>query len=498
MSNRRDQLTGDVFGDSHPAPSPDLSAVDEAVYGPLQGVDNNRIVAEARSIYKISPDPQQPRRTIPSKVRVEGGWHSEPWRHVESMAAFFEAWRWLANQNFYESVDIHQLLAKGIPETFAELDVALYSEMAALVKVVSLAISIKQHGGLINPITVSRTGRDFKINTGERRWLAYHLLNSIYHGDKWQMIPSQVVEDDVWSQAAENQEREDLNGIEQARQFSILLMSLYPEQDWGNIGDFIDEDGCDRAFYAQMADGDEWRVPYGSSDKIAGAMGVSPTTLRRYRLILSLPDDYWLKADDEGWSAYAIQQWIIEQKKPKQGKSVATATVSEGMSPDADKSTAPNDAVDRSHAVGAAQQDTPGKSVATATGSAEPLPDEDKSTAPNDAVDDNRTVTITLNGQTVGEAELPSGPVRMGDDNRFVVERSAGESSGPVVDDVAISDLVEGIHVQLEDLRGMVEAAPDRDVQMYIETLDGVIAHVADIQVGLTERQRDEDFQLPE
>src|SRR5690606_25072022 len=129
---------------------------------------------------------------------------------------------------------------------------------AALMKVIELAASIYQEG-LLNPISLVRYGEDrFLLETGERRWLAYHLLHHYAPDDgkrdQWAKIPAQFVDGvDVWRQAAENSMRADLNAISKARQYAILLMALEQEINgsrFESYQDLIAAGGTDRAYYA--------------------------------------------------------------------------------------------------------------------------------------------------------------------------------------------------------------------------------------------------------
>jgi hypothetical protein len=169
----------------------------------------------------------------------------------------------------------------------------------SLLELVDLAASIRRDG-LTNPVTVAQTGDHYQLETGERRWLAYHLLHWFFEDerDKWAKIPARIVEHvDVWRQATENTARANLNAIGRARQFAILLMDLLAQSgaEFRPFEAFEQE----QDFYAQVADGDVWRVPRGKGELLLNAMGLKHVgQLRHYRALLRLPNEVWREADD--------------------------------------------------------------------------------------------------------------------------------------------------------------------------------------------------------
>ncbi len=162
-------------------------------------------------------------------------------------------------------------------------------------EIVSLAASIKRDG-LTNPVTVSPKGQQYQLETGERRWLAYHLLLLYTQDDKWKRIPARVMDTaDPWRQASENTVRQDLNAIGRARQFAKLLMALHPNREFAPY----EECESDQAYYQQAVD---LRPPYGTSELLLNAMGLKHrAAFSRCRKLLNLPPDIWIQADDENW-----------------------------------------------------------------------------------------------------------------------------------------------------------------------------------------------------
>lgn len=344
MSKRRKQLDG-LFDDG---PAQSLEQVDQLTYGLVGQVDQSRIVAEGRNIFDIRPDFQQPRRVVPSEI-VRMCWEEPSYFDVKDIDIYLKKWEKQAQREIAREFcggDDKEGLYKAagilhIPDRMTEDEIEddplaadIPDDMVvtkALLKIIRLAKDIFDNG-LTNPITVVRDGRQFLVQTGERRWWAYQLLNAnakywdLVDTRTWNQIPAREVEPNLWSQASENTQRDDLSGIALARQFALLLMDLYTEREneaWGTIQEFM-VDGCDRAFYAQVEDGNMWPIPYGTSQKVADAMGVSPSNMRRYRSFLKLPNEIWIKADDEGWSVNAIKQWIIEDNRADEPVKVQT------------------------------------------------------------------------------------------------------------------------------------------------------------------------------
>lgn len=83
----------------------------------------------------------------------------------------------------------------------------------------NLARSIKEHGGVIQPITVRSKGEYFEIVTGHRRWQACKLLG-------YKTIPATVCnlndKEVLETILVENLQRRDLNPIEEAEAFARL------------------------------------------------------------------------------------------------------------------------------------------------------------------------------------------------------------------------------------------------------------------------------------
>lgn len=264
---------------------------DAGIYGSVRDAEQARGASKLLSIFDIAPDPTQPRRAVPNAVRVELSPDATPKEVLEMWVRLCEsghdaALRWVMGiMNGAEGV---------APEKPGPIE-------AGLIAVLQLARSI-QEKGLINPITVVKMNGGYIIETGERRWWAYHVLHNMSRqNEQWSKIPARVVDTfDRVRQANENTQRGDLNMIAKTRQWALLMMAQHEATQA-----FMSYDDCpsDRDFYAQVS---ELYALDGAV--IRNACGVtSDAALSRYRGVLRLSPDQWLKADDEGWGRSKIE-----------------------------------------------------------------------------------------------------------------------------------------------------------------------------------------------
>lgn len=260
---------------------------------PAELVAAKREKIELVPLADIRPDPQQPRRAVPSAVRLI---HMQ-----QSDKSLFAVW--------YDAVGGHQLDLFGLLNGTAELpdDFTPDPILEGFLRLIDLAASIKRDG-LTNPITlVAQPSGGYFIETGERRWLAFQLLAE-FEPEQYTRIPARIMPAlDVWRQATENNARDDLNAIGRARQLSILLMDVIGRDNFLPMQHFEHE----QEYYAQVADGEVWRTPRGTAQKIVAAMGLrNSTQLRQYRALLRLPRDMWTRADDENWNEFEIRSTV--------------------------------------------------------------------------------------------------------------------------------------------------------------------------------------------
>ncbi|GAB4517570.1 MAG: hypothetical protein OHK0046_24260 [Anaerolineae bacterium] len=293
----------DLFEDTGNTESSDARSVDQEIFG--SPIFNEIAQADSRAgeriqkvnIFQIFPDPTQPRRAIPSQVRQT--WDGTP----KGLSAMFEVWlELIQEERDGEPLDLHVFFSEvenATPDEDGVTPSTLRPVELAFLKVVDLAVSIRRDG-LTNPITVIKDDTLYQLETGERRWLAFHLLHNWFDGsqgqpderDKWKTILAREVDKlDRWRQAAENNARTDLNAIGKARQWALLVMHLDNKATFKAFNRFSTE----REFYAQALGVSN----YGQGEKIRNALGVSSrSALSRYRSFLKLPDDIWQMADD--------------------------------------------------------------------------------------------------------------------------------------------------------------------------------------------------------
>lgn len=367
MSKRRKKLPGleGLIGgeetQSDPYSDPNaMEVLDKDIYGDFGGmdairsIDANRIKAEPIDIFLIQPDRSQPRRAIPYRVRAEARWDYD----LDRMGDLFATWENLANEarkargvkkfDLGAYLDQTEMQGKSIDEDGDKADrpESISPIEASLVSLVELATNIAEHG-LTNPITVveRKFQTEYELETGERRWLAYHLLYLHNEGSddqsRYAKIAARMVpERNLWRQAAENNARQNLNAISRARQFAVLLMDLLAER--GTSFKPFDAFKSERMYYAQVSDGDEYRIPRGTSERLVNAMGVkNARQLRDYRALLRLPSQVWEWADDYNWAERALREMqelanddddliaLAEQKLRQEGDSVPMGTVTE-------------------------------------------------------------------------------------------------------------------------------------------------------------------------
>ena len=300
------------YGDGKRNPleaAPTLIDVDAATYGTVADMPaSGRIVARAVPILELRPDRSQPRRTLPSVLR--GMWSGRSADMPQILSTWVDmAWAALGTSELPRN--IKQIIESGGDGDLPASAEALVTDLFALV---GLAGSIHRNG-LINPIHATRGGM---IESGERRWLAYHLLQMFGVGD-YSTIPTvQKGNIDPWLQAAENGSRSPLDAIGMARQLALLVMAMY-EGDEGIAFDDYDAlvlpGAIDRGYYAQVANGSMFSIKRGMLQKILQVTGLkSKSQVSQYRALLAIPDDLWLKADAQHWTEFEIREYVASLK----------------------------------------------------------------------------------------------------------------------------------------------------------------------------------------
>lgn len=308
---RRERGSGiDVF--SQPT-TPTAQDASDAIFN-LPGEPDQRTRVKFVSIFEIYPDLTQPRRAVPSTVRHH--WSGEP----DGLRRLFDLWvRTIQQERGDPNFDLYDYLnQKSVVEEpegidAEEMPIGSPTERA-LFSLAQLAVSIKTIG-LTNAITLAETGATYRLETGERRWMAFHLLNHYADDDKWTKIPARTfATPNIWRQAAENSARADLNAIAKARQLAILLMHVIHEKDGTQFQSYdaiINSGRSEREYYAQVADGKIFRIPSDQTEKLLTATGLKhPSQIRQYRMLLRKTDEEWTAADD-----YDLTEWEIRNGK---------------------------------------------------------------------------------------------------------------------------------------------------------------------------------------
>lgn len=359
-------LNEDAFGQEM-----DLVEADAVLYGSLPP-NSGRIVARPVSIFEIRPDRAQPRRAIPFLIRAE--WDGQ----TETIPDLLTFWYESAAHQYGKQFDVARILqgldsldldslpsieeyeaqiqdirfsneariadlshdfrryAEGEAEKLGPIELQKFlddlldeqspplpeiSDTAVLVgfnKLMQLAGSIHSEG-LTNPITIVKRNDGYMIETGERRYLAHHLLYMVLEDEAYSRIAAREVEFDLFRQASENNARESLNAIELARQIALLIMSERADiekWEYDSYEALVLPGEIDRKFYAQVANGNTHKIPRGSGDKISNALGLSISRISQYRRLLRLTDDdalndeIWVMADTHDWTERKIRDYV--------------------------------------------------------------------------------------------------------------------------------------------------------------------------------------------
>jgi len=97
-----------------------------------------------------------------------------------------------------------------------------------------------------------------------------------------------------------------------------LLMDLYQRQmgeKFRTYEQLVGQGDCDRAFYAQVADGNAYPTPKGTGEAVLTAGGFKTSSqMREHRDLLRLPDEVWRLADDLNWTQGRIRQLVRQSE----------------------------------------------------------------------------------------------------------------------------------------------------------------------------------------
>ena len=284
-----------------------LHEFDQQVYGALPNIpDSGRIVARPIDVYAVRPDIQQPRRILPMVVRDD--WNGDP-KHVPIVLG-----RWLEHtqHRIGMKLPMKQVLLGEWENTLTD---AQKNEpiVWSFFDIVGLAVTIAQIG--------QREAVEYAegvLIDGERRWWATHMLNTwagkVDGRDFTKILAAEKAKPDVWAQATRNGARTQLNGIEMARQVALLIMAMYegdPGVQFSSFKELVLPGGIDRAFYAQVGNGNVYRIKRGMTEKVMAATGLkSDSAVRNHRGLLNIPDALWVQADEQNWSEWQIREYL--------------------------------------------------------------------------------------------------------------------------------------------------------------------------------------------
>lgn len=302
---------GDEFDLDDEGVGSDIHATDAAIFGELRG-KGGRMVAKATPLAEIWFDLTQPRNVIPRGL-LRTGWNGNPDDMEELLSKWFSEVQALMPQG--ETLAVSAML-RG--EREIDMDMAeTHPQVKRFMEVVKLAVNIRENG-LTNPVTASKVQRNrWKLHTGERRLLAHWMLNAAHINtdkrDQWSKITAiEVSQHDVYTQISENTARHDMNAISMARAFALMIMDMYRgEHDFGDEVHMRTVKGSNRPYFAQVADGEKFKIKYGMGSKVQAALNTSSRgRASHYRKMLTLPDYLWVKADEEDWAEGFIRDII--------------------------------------------------------------------------------------------------------------------------------------------------------------------------------------------
>lgn len=329
MSKRKNINISNPFDANESTDLNNIDAVDQALYGKVEiGKKGKQDRIRNIEINAITPDAEQPRRIVPTAVRQQSD--GTPYDLITTWLSLISDER---HERFEDAITRGQItshdrpndefpwhvyLFNGETERAWESDSDVQEDVheaivdfgpleASFIKLLNLASSIHRDG-LANPITVAKIDREnYVIETGERRWLAYQLLEMFFDDHDYSKIPARLVDEvSIWRQAAENNARDNLNAVGRARQLAILLMDLYGHDNFTPLNQFEHE----QEYYAQVSDGNQFPVPRGKGEQVVNAMGLkNKVQIRQYRDILRLDSDKWDYADDTDMVERQIRDW---------------------------------------------------------------------------------------------------------------------------------------------------------------------------------------------
>jgi hypothetical protein len=231
------------------------------------------------------------------------------------MPALLSDWHALVEKRLGKSID----LKSAIQGSGDELPDSRDPLIANYIELVRFAHTLHMDGQR-DAVEIYRKGNGWKILDGERRWVATHLLMLHVNGDRDTVLAVEK-KPDIFAQATKNGARRPLTATEMARQIALLVIHMYtgdPGVQFDEFETMILSGECDRKYYAQVRDGNQYRIKKGMLEHVLAATGLkSKEQISQYRALLDIPDALWMQADEEGWTEGAIREYVNTAKTPR-------------------------------------------------------------------------------------------------------------------------------------------------------------------------------------
>ncbi|PSN80984.1 hypothetical protein C8B47_03655 [filamentous cyanobacterium CCP4] len=307
MANKKRQL-GNRADDYMQEDKPETFGEREYDDDVFAALDAETVTTDEIPIDSIHADPTQPRAIFPYEIGSDRD--GDPAKMPERL----QAWAELLYDTDNDIPIVKILKGQAEPSQFKTGQ----GFVDKFVDLLELAYKIR-NVGLLQRIGIRASVGGYTIIYGERRWTAFHILDHFLPGEDFSTIPAKVADVSEWviakMQAQENV-REEPNAIGKARMFAKLLMAAYADNPDAKFDPphTINAPDCDRPWYAQVSNGDVWRIPRGMGAEFETALGISTATMRKYRNLLKLTDNYkvnnliWNLADQHDWAEYFMYE----------------------------------------------------------------------------------------------------------------------------------------------------------------------------------------------
>jgi hypothetical protein len=263
------------------------------------------------SLRELWFDVTQPRKVVP--VQVALNWDGNP----EGTGRLFDRWSTAVKRDLKRD---WRLKLRGILAGHDFIDVDRDKDVppvvAGYLSLVDLALNIRDNG-LNIPVTYSRMpDGKLLLHTGGRRTMAFHMLALHLDFEQYSAIPALERPYSAFTQAAENNQRETMNAISQARAVAKMLMEMHAgEIDLLPYEQLVGDDGCDRSYFAQMTG---VSAKHGRLEEIMSALNTSNRArVSHYRKLLELSDEAWMLADERNLSERYLRSVVrvpVEQQ----------------------------------------------------------------------------------------------------------------------------------------------------------------------------------------